>query len=259
MNEKYAIFIDAENVSYKYINKVFELINVYPEPIIRRIYGDFSSQNLLGYKDEILSHALKPVQQFHSPNGKNAADIALVIDIMEILNNTDIKNFIIVSSDGDFASLAIKIREKGAFVIGIGENKTQISFIKACDEFLYLNEPEPEKKEKFFGKLFKNIFKTEEKNRSKNIEEIKILPNFDNSEILKIIEILKLTNADKCDENGFSDIGPFGQNLIKEFPEFSAKSHGFNKLSKFMQFLRDNKIIELKKEKSFKFKVIVDG
>ncbi|QRM35649.1 NYN domain-containing protein [Microvirga sp. VF16] len=132
-----AVLIDADNASAKIAGRLFEEIAKIGEASVRRIYGDFSGQRLKPWADILAQHAIIPQQQFAYTAGKNASDIALVIDAMDLLHSGRFDGFCLVSSDSDFARLASRIREQGLDVYGFGERKTPESFRQACRRFIY--------------------------------------------------------------------------------------------------------------------------
>lgn len=132
-----AVLIDADNASAKIADGLFEEIAKIGEASVRRIYGDFSSGRSKGWADQLSKHAIIPHQQFAYTTGKNASDIALVIDAMDLLHSGRFAGFCLVSSDSDFTRLAARIREQGVDVFGFGEQKTPESFRQACRRFIY--------------------------------------------------------------------------------------------------------------------------
>ena len=132
-----AVLIDADNASAKIADGLFEEIAKIGEASVRRIYGDFSSARSKGWADILSKHAIIPQQQFAYTTGKNASDITLVIDAMDLLHSGRFDGFCLVSSDSDFTRLAARIREQGVDVFGFGEQKTPESFRQACRRFVY--------------------------------------------------------------------------------------------------------------------------
>src|SRR6188508_2970186 len=132
-----AVLIDADNASAKIADGLFEEIAKIGEASVRRIYGDFSNARSRGWADILSKHAIIPQQQFAYTTGKNASDIALVIDAMDLLHSGRFNGFCLVSSDSDFTRLAARIREQGTDVYGFGEQKTPESFRQACRRFVY--------------------------------------------------------------------------------------------------------------------------
>ncbi|MDZ4085556.1 MAG: NYN domain-containing protein [Tabrizicola sp.] len=133
-----AVLIDADNIPARHIEAVLDELATYGEPSVRRVYGDWSSQALSQWKEKARSLGLVMHQQSANTKGKNASDIGLVIDAMDILHLGKVDGFVLVSSDSDFTRLASRIREDGLQVIGVGEEKTPESLRKVCNRFIFL-------------------------------------------------------------------------------------------------------------------------
>ena len=140
-----AVFIDADNASPQMAEALFDEIAKLGEAGVRRIYGDFSSPRIRGWADILMKYALIPHQQYAYTKGKNATDIALVIDAMDLLHKGGFDGFCLVSSDSDFTRLASRVREEGVAVFGFGEEKTPESFRQACTRFIYTENLASEK------------------------------------------------------------------------------------------------------------------
>ena len=136
---RFAILIDADNVSDKYIKIILDEVANSGVATYKRIYGDWTSQRLAGWKDCLLENSIIPMQQYSYTTGKNATDSAMIIDAMDILYSGNVEGFVIVSSDSDFTRLVARLRESGMQVIGMGEQKTPEPFISACNQFKYLD------------------------------------------------------------------------------------------------------------------------
>ena len=143
-----AVLIDADNVLAKHAEAILKEISTIGEPALRRVYGDWSSSQLAGWKTQARDLGLVMHQQSANTKGKNASDIGLVIDAMDILHAGKFDGFVLVSSDSDFTRLASRIREEGLEVIGIGEAKTPESLRKVCNRFILIENivEEPEAK-----------------------------------------------------------------------------------------------------------------
>jgi hypothetical protein len=141
---RFAVLIDADNTSPRIAAGLFEEVAKFGEASVRRIYGDFSGQRLRSWADILPKYAIDPHQQFAYTTGKNASDIALVIDAMDLLHSGRLDGFCLVSSDSDFTRLASRLREQGADVYGFGEQKTPESFRQACRRFIYTENLLPE-------------------------------------------------------------------------------------------------------------------
>lgn len=134
----FALLIDADNVPQDSIGLILEEISLHARVTVRRIYGDFTTPNLAGWKNRLAEHAIQPIQQYRNTVGKNASDSALIIDAMDLLHSGRFQGFCIVSSDSDFTRLAIRIREDGLVVFGFGEKKAPKAFVSACDRYIYV-------------------------------------------------------------------------------------------------------------------------
>lgn len=141
-----AVLIDADNVVRSDMKAIIGEVAKYGTPVVKRAYGDWASQTLSGWKEVLLEIGAVPVQQYAYTTGKNATDVAMVIDAMDFLHDDCVEGFVLVSSDSDFTPLALRLRESGKKVFGIGEKKTPKPFIKACDKFIYAEilRPSPE-------------------------------------------------------------------------------------------------------------------
>lgn len=144
-NPRIALLIDADNISHTKIAAMLAELSKYGTANIRRAYGDWASASLKGWKDKLHTFAIRPIQQFSYSSGKNATDIALVIDAMELLYTQDLDGFCIASSDADFTPLVMQLKANGHEVYGFGERKTPDPFVNACTTFLFvdgLDDPE---------------------------------------------------------------------------------------------------------------------
>ncbi len=216
---KLAVLIDADNVSYTYVKEMFEEIAKYGTPTFKRIYADWTTPNVAGWKKVLLENAITPIQQYSYTSGKNASDSALIIDAMDILYTGKVDGFCIVSSDSDFTRLATRLREAGMKVIGIGEKKTLLPFITACDKFIYIEILKPQiEVHEVNGK----------KSTAKNSTPVK------NAPLSKIdpemIKLLTLSVADLADENGWTFLGELGNLVLKKKPDFDPRNYGFAKM-----------------------------
>ena len=135
-NMRLAVLIDGDNAPRDCLKSIMEEIAIYGTPMIKRIYGDWASQGLMSWKNSLLENAVTPKQQFAYTTGKNATDSAMIIDAMDILYTGKADGYVLVSSDSDFTPLAIRLRESGMYVLGIGEEKTPKAFVQACDKFI---------------------------------------------------------------------------------------------------------------------------
>lgn len=217
---KFAVLIDADNVPYAYVKEMFEEIAKYGTPTFKRIYADWTKPTVSGWKKVLLENAITPIQQYSYTTGKNASDSALIIDAMDILYTGKVDGFCIVSSDSDFTRLATRLREAGMKVIGIGEKKTLVPFISACDKFIYIEILKPDDEEVPETTDGKKVSKN--KPAQVNHAISKIDP--------QIIKLLKLSVEDLADENGWTFLGELGNLVLKKKPDFDPRNYGFAKM-----------------------------
>lgn len=137
--KRLAVLIDADNVSPATAADLFAEIVKYGTPTIRRAYGDWTTQNLAGWKQTLPRHAIQPIQQFAIRSGKNATDSSLIIDAMDVLYAGNVDGFVIVASDSDYTRLATRLREAGRTVYGIGRRDARTEYVNAFDRFIYLD------------------------------------------------------------------------------------------------------------------------
>lgn len=214
-----AVLIDADNVPYSNVKDMLEEIAKYGTPTFKRIYGDWTKPHVSGWKGVLLENAITPIQQYSYTTGKNATDSAMIIDAMDILYTGRVDGFCIVSSDSDFTRLAIRLREAGMKVFGLGEKKTPGSFISACDKFIYIE-----------------ILKANEdavKNTA-SVNKTALKKSEPQDTILKIDKgLIKLITAsinDLADEEGWAFLGDLGNLILKKQPNFDPRNYGFKKL-----------------------------
>ncbi|MBN2046797.1 MAG: NYN domain-containing protein [Anaerolineaceae bacterium] len=136
-NRRFALLIDGDNAQPKLMNDILTETGKYGSITIRRIYGDWTTANMNGWKDTLHTYAVQPIQQFRYTIGKNATDSAMIIDAMDILYSGTVNSFCLVSSDSDYTRLATRLREMGIFVMGIGKKTTPRAFVNACEVFLF--------------------------------------------------------------------------------------------------------------------------
>ena len=137
-NMKFAVLIDCENISYRYVDIIMDELAKEGTITYRRIYGDWSDSKTRGWKEKLLENSIIPIQSFPYTSGKNSTDTTMVIDAMDILYTGKVDGFCLVSSDCDFTRLASRLKEAGMKVIGMGEQKTPPAFVAACSEFILI-------------------------------------------------------------------------------------------------------------------------
>jgi uncharacterized LabA/DUF88 family protein len=226
---RFAVLIDADNTSPKIVAGLFEEIAKFGEASVRRIYGDFSSPRLRSWSDILQKYAIDPYQQFAYTSGKNASDIALVIDAMDLLHSGRFDGFCLVSSDSDFTRLAARIREQGVDVYGFGEQKTPESFRQACRRFVYTENLLPE------------AAKLGEPERSNESSTRALEPTS------AATPLIRKALAQLDDEEGWVSLGRVGRLLSNMAPDFDPRTYGHAKLS---DLIKNAGSFELKREET---------
>lgn len=242
--KRFAVLIDADNVSAKYIKYILDEISNYGVATYKRIYGDWTKPNASSWKDVLLEYSVTPIQQYGYTVGKNATDSAMIIDAMDILYSGNVEGFCIVSSDSDFTKLSSRLRESGMLVVGMGERKTPKPFIAACNQFKYLDVlAETEKKSieteinidnedghKANNTTFdSNIDTTSNPKPDKN----ETLKNMTDLETIKSAIIKIMNEVDNEDQT--MNMGELGSKLVKRYPDFDVRNYGDTKFSKFLK------------------------
>ncbi|WP_037585931.1 NYN domain-containing protein [Stenoxybacter acetivorans] len=224
---KLAVLIDADNASADIIEPLLEEIAKYGVASVKRIYGDWSS-GLKKWKDALLPHAITPIQQFAYTKGKNATDMAMVIDAMDLLYSDTFDGFCIVSSDSDFTRLASRIREKGLTVYGFGQKKTPESFRKACDKFIYTENLMQGSRHAITEMPENSDAYSETQKRQPETERTK-----NNGKKLPRVLLDLIGNAVKehADDDGWASLGAVGQYINKVQSDFDSRNYGHSKLS----------------------------
>jgi hypothetical protein len=209
-----AVLIDADNTSPRIADGLFEEIAKIGEASVRRIYGDFSGTRLKSWADILAKHAIVPHQNFADTAGKNASDIALVIDAMDLLHSGRFDGFCLVSSDSDFTRLAARIREQGIDVFGFGAQKTPESFRQACRRFIYTENllPEAAAPESGKGKATKAL-----------------------EPASAAIPLLRKAIEQMDDDDGWVGLGGVGRRLANLASDFDPRTYGHAKLGDLVQ------------------------
>jgi uncharacterized LabA/DUF88 family protein len=205
-----AVLIDADNASAKIADGLFEEIAKIGEASVRRIYGDFSSSRSRAWAEVLSKHAIIPQQQFAYTIGKNASDITLVIDAMDLLHSGRFDGFCLVSSDSDFTRLAARIREQGIDVFGFGEQKTPESFRQACRRFVYTE----------------NLLSVGPANGPETAPATKPL-----QQLSEAVPIIRKVIEQMESEDGWVPLGAVGTRLANLASDFDPRTFGFRKLS----------------------------
>jgi hypothetical protein len=209
---KLALLIDAGNIRAQYMPVILREASALGTIAVRRIYGDFAGPETRSWHSSVHEHALTPIHVSPRAKGKNAADMKLAIDAIDLLHRKQLDGFCIASSDSDFTTLANRIREDGLAVFGFGEKKATAPYVAACDRFFYCD-----------------LLLQEEQDVGAKTKRTR--PNPPEKEILAAID-------DSAGEDGWAHLGHVGQVLLKRQPDFDARNFGFRKLSDLMEKLK---------------------
>lgn len=244
-DSKFAVLIDADNISDKYIKLVLDEIARDGIATFRRCYGDWTSQRLAGWKQVLLENAITPVQQYSYTTGKNATDSAMIIDAMDILYTGQVTGFCLVSSDSDFTRLAVRLREGGMQVIGMGESKTPKAFVNACNQFRYLDLL-LSAREKAEGKADVAAALRQESRPlrpDRKAAEAELATCFaddspsSQTDLCTIAQAIRDMVAEGSGDDGWMFSGALGNRLAKRYPDFDVRNYGFYKLTPFLESL----------------------
>lgn len=260
--KKLAVLIDADNSSHKNITLILQEIVKLGLPTVKRVYGDWSGEisdngktinRLYAWRDVSLEHAITPIHQFSYTKGKDATDMMLIINAMDLLYGGAIDGgFCLVSSDSDFTPLASRIRESGLKVYGFGERKTPSAFVNACDKFIYVE----------------NLTKKEDValdgvgNQLQACQDVVSVQEMDEKTLQLIFTAIK----DTADDDGWADLSVLGQRLVALKPDFDPRTYGRAKLSGLLKQLglfiikeRGSQKFVRKRTSFSKFLKLVDG
>lgn len=208
-NPKLAVLIDADNASASLVKELLEEVAKFGTATVKRAYGDWTGQQLTGWKDQLNRYAIQPIQQFAYTRGKNSTDASLIIDAMDLLYADNVDGFCLVSSDSDFTRLATRLRESRKVVYGLGERKTPEAFRAACDRFV------------FFEVLKRGTASVE--TGAPSSEPIEDVPDLENA-------LRQAFDAVSRDE-GWATLSSIGSYIAKNNPSFDTRLYGFRKLS----------------------------
>ena len=209
---KLAVLIDADNAQPSMSGPLLAEVAKYGTACVKRAYGDWTGTGLRGWKDELLKHAIQPIQQFAYTLGKNATDMAMIIDAMDLLYSNKYDGFCLISSDSDFTRLAVRIRESGLPVYGFGARKTPAAFVVACNRFVYVE----------------NLAVHEE-------HGTQALPQRRETAALKnagpgLANQLETAVEAASEEDGWALLSEVGQLMTKRHPDFDPRSYGHSKM-----------------------------
>jgi uncharacterized protein (TIGR00288 family) len=223
-----AMFIDCDNVSSKYIESIFEDLSQYGTVNIKRAYGNWKDKKLIGWENILHEYNIKPIQQFAYTKGKNATDIAMIIDIMDILYSKDLEAIVLITSDSDFTPIVTRILSDGLTVYGYGESKTPMPFVNACSQFIYV--------EKLSGLHNDTIIENNTANLNDDNITNYVGNNYNIRKDYKLINLLKQGVETTADEQGWADVKDMSM-YIRKNSSFSQINYGFKKMGDLIKAL----------------------
>lgn len=212
-----AVLIDADNAQPPITEPLLAEVAKYGVASVKRIYGDWTTPHLGGWKSALLEHSIQPIQQFRYTVGKNATDSAMIIDAMDLLYTRRFDGFCLVSSDSDFTRLAARIREEGLLVYGFGEQKTPKPFVSACDKFIYT--------EVLLAPAESNQVARQRSNNDLRGDA-------------KLVGLFRNAIEAASDESGWAQLGAVGSTIAKQAPEFDPRNYGYKKLGELAAAIR---------------------
>jgi uncharacterized LabA/DUF88 family protein len=240
-SKRMAILIDGDNAQPSLIGNMLAETSKYGMVVIRRIYGDWTTANMNGWKDTLQTHAIQPIQQFRYTVGKNATDSAMIIDAMDVLYEDRVDGFCLVSSDSDYTRLATRIREKGIFVMGIGKKTTPRAFVNACDVFVFTENLQKESQPAFQPRKPRDGAKKSEKieksergekiDKNERAERVEEAEQPSNDPLPLIMQAFDLAVQD----DGWAFLGMVGTHLRQLDPSFDPRTYGYKQLSQLIR------------------------
>lgn len=260
-----AVLIDAENVSNKYARLIMNEVSDYGIATYKRIYGDFSNASVACWQEKAREFALAPLFQFNYTKGKNASDAALIIDAMDILYSGNVDGFCLVTSDSDFTKLAIRLREAGMVVIGMGEQKTPTALVAACEQFKFLDLLYQETVESKKRKRKNTENKPKQGKQTEYVETAGLDTGNadDDQEQLSAIPTIKDIGEEiqsiidgRSGDDGWVNLAEVGVLLQKRIPGFDPRNYKYSKLGKFIESFPFVEVKEVQNGKDKLLKVI---
>lgn len=237
--QRLAVLIDADNASAAIVDDLLAEIAKLGTASVKRIYGDFTTGRLAAWNARILEHSIQQVQQPSFTTGKNASDIALVIDAMDLLHSKRFTGFCLVSSDSDFTRLAMRLREEGVIVYGFGEKKTPRAFVAACDKFIYTEILRPPKK-----RAAAPVARPAARPSSRLATRPAPRPAAADVSAPPL-DILRDAVESSIEESGWARLGRVGQVINNQLPDFDSRNFGFRSIGALFESISD---FEVKRE-----------
>lgn len=232
--KRMAILIDADNVCSKYIKTILDEASSFGTVNVKRIYGDWTKPQLRPWTEVLLPNSIRQVQQPNYTTGKNSTDSGMIIDAMDLFYSGAVDGFCLVSSDSDFTGLAMRLRESGMFIVGMGMRTTPEPMVAACNSFKFLDVIDPDAGVNKVVGL-----------KSEVVSEVPAKPRSASKDIKELTKIIKDIIDLNSDDDGWMMLSELQPDLIKRKPEFDTRNYGFKKMLSLVESLKG---FEIKKE-----------
>jgi len=240
----FALLIDADNDTPEIIAPIIEEITRHARISVRRVYGDFTTPHLAGWRETLANHGIHPIQQYRNSVGKNASDSALIIDAMDLLHGGRLDGFCLVSSDGDFTRLATRIRENGLSVFGFGRKHAPKAFVNACERYIYVENlstpPEPAPAQ------ISPAIKEEAKSPSAAEAKPSNGKSLHSTEIIKLKSLLLRAYTNVADEDGWALVSRIALYLRSNHSDFDPRNYGASNFVKLLQIVENFELAQRK-------------
>ena len=217
-HKKIAVLIDADNAQHSKLKPIIDELSSHGHIVVKRAYGDWSSEYLKNWKTALNELAIQPIQQFAYTTGKNSTDASMIIDAMDLLYSNKFDAFALVSSDSDFTKLASRLRESEILVFGVGERKTPISFRNACDNF-----------------IFTEILSANEESDSPGQGQ-----RSTGADIEALVPVLTKAWEQYKDDDDWANLAPVGSLLKRQMPDYDPRNYGVTKITEVVSKLRNH-------------------
>ncbi|WP_415911621.1 NYN domain-containing protein [Neptuniibacter sp. QD37_11] len=220
--KKIAVLIDAENAQHSVLGAVLSELSKHGHILVKKAYGDWSSNYLSNWKAPLNELAISPVQQFSYTSGKNSSDAAMIIDAMDLLYSDKFDAFALVTSDSDFTKLAARLRESEIYVFGVGEAKTPIAFRNACDDFIQTE-------------VLRDVDQSseEQQNISENSATAKTRQELCCD--TRLLNLLRNSIREYADDDGWARLSVCGGLIKRQHPDFDPRTYGYSTLTKLIE------------------------
>lgn len=223
--KKIAVLIDAENAQYSVLGAVLAELSKHGHIVVKKAYGDWSSNHLKNWKQPLNELAINPVQQFSYTQGKNSSDAAMIIDAMDLLYSEQFDAFALISSDSDFTKLASRLKESQIYVFGVGEQKTPLAFRNACDDFISTEVLRDLDTETAIEET--NSPTTPTNGTKKSRQQL--------CQDTRLVNILRNSVDEFADDDGWALLANCGSLIKRQFPDFDSRTHGYSTLTKLIE------------------------